>query len=69
MASENLSADKVKIVQVYENHQPVKALKDVQFSEQAGDLTGIGEIITDNLSVAERIVGPLKYLFYRNINN
>ena len=35
MASENLSADKVKSVQVYENHQPVKALKDIQFSEQA----------------------------------
>ena len=35
MASENLSADKVKSVQVYENHQPVKALKNVQFSEQA----------------------------------
>lgn len=35
MASENLSADKVKSVQVYENHQPVKVLKNVQFSEQA----------------------------------
>ena len=35
MASENLSADKVKSVQVYENHQPVKALKDIKFSEQA----------------------------------
>ena len=35
MASDNLSADKVKSVQVYENHQPVKALKDIQFSEQA----------------------------------
>ena len=35
MASENLSADKVKSVQVYENHQPVKAMKNVQFSEQA----------------------------------
>ena len=35
MASENLSADKVKSVQVYENHQPVKALKNIQFSEQA----------------------------------
>ena len=35
MASENLSADKVKSVQVFENHQPVKALKNVQFSEQA----------------------------------
>lgn len=35
MASENLSADKVKSVQVYEHHQPVKALKDIQFSEQA----------------------------------
>lgn len=35
MASENLSADKVRKVQVYENHQPVRALKDVKFSEQA----------------------------------
>lgn len=35
MASENLSADQVKSVQVYENHQPIKALKDMQFSEQA----------------------------------
>ena len=35
MASENLSADKVKSVQVYENHQPVKVLKDIKFSEQA----------------------------------
>ena len=34
-ASENLSPDKIKSVQVFENHQPVKALKDVQFSEQA----------------------------------
>ena len=33
--SENLSADKVKNVQVYENHQPVKALKNIEFSEQA----------------------------------
>ena len=35
MASENLSADKVKSVQIYENHQPVKVLKDIKFSEQA----------------------------------
>ena len=35
MASDNLSADKVKSVQVYENHQPVKALKNILFSEQA----------------------------------
>ena len=34
-ASENLSPDKIKSVQVFENHQPVKALKDIQFSEQA----------------------------------
>ena len=34
-ASENLPADKVKSVQVLENHQPVKVLKDIQFSEQA----------------------------------
>ena len=36
---------------------------------QAGDLSGIGEIITDDLSVAERIIGPLRYLFQRNVRN
>ena len=35
MASENLSADKVKEVQVLENHQAIKSLRDVSFSEQA----------------------------------
>jgi len=34
-ASENLSADKVSNVQVMENHQPVKALHGVSFSDQA----------------------------------
>lgn len=34
-ASENLDVGKVKKVQVLENHQPVRALKDVDFSEQA----------------------------------
>lgn len=34
-ASENLQADKVKTVQVVQNHQPVKSLRGVQFSEQA----------------------------------
>jgi hypothetical protein len=34
-ASENLSADKVENVQVLQNHQPVKALKDINFTEQA----------------------------------
>lgn len=34
---------------------------------QSGDLTGIGEIITDDLSVAERLIGPLRYLLHRNI--
>lgn len=33
--SENLQADKVKKVQVMRNHQPVKALKNINFSEQA----------------------------------
>ena len=37
--------------------------------QQTGDLSGIGEIITDDLNVAERIIGPLRYLFYRNIRN
>lgn len=32
-----------------------------------GDLSGIGEIITDDLSVAERLIGPLRYLLHRNI--
>ena len=33
--SENLSADKVKSVQVYENHQQIKMLRGLSFSEQA----------------------------------
>ena len=33
--SRNLTADKVKNVQVYENHQPVKMQRGVTFSEQA----------------------------------
>lgn len=35
LASENLQADRVKNVQVVQNHQPVKSLQGVQFSEQA----------------------------------
>ena len=34
-ASENLSANKVKDVQVLRNHQPIKALRNVKFSDQA----------------------------------
>ena len=35
IANENISADKVKSVEVLQNHQPVKALKGIKFSEQA----------------------------------
>ena len=35
VASNNIDAGKVKKVQVMENHQPVKTLKDVVFSDQA----------------------------------
>lgn len=34
-ASENLSADKIKDVQVLQNHQPIRSLKGVRFSDQA----------------------------------
>ncbi len=34
-ASENIAADKVKKVQVLQNHQPVKMLRDITFSQQA----------------------------------
>lgn len=34
-ASENLNADMIKEVQVLQNHQPIRSLKGVQFSEQA----------------------------------
>ncbi|WP_018357310.1 TonB-dependent receptor [Porphyromonas levii] len=34
-ASENLSADKIQDVQILQNHQPIRSLKGVQFSEQA----------------------------------
>lgn len=35
MANQNISAEKVKSVQVLENHQPVKSLRGVSFSDQA----------------------------------
>ncbi len=35
MANQNISADKVQSVQVLENHQPVKSLRSVTFSDQA----------------------------------
>ena len=49
LASENLSADKVKEVQVLENHQAIKSLRDVSFSEQAAINTGkdIGAEVVD----------------------
>ena len=34
-ASENISADMIKDVQVLQNHQPVRSLKGVRFSDQA----------------------------------
>jgi hypothetical protein len=34
-ASENLSADKVKSVQILQNHQPIKSLSDVEYSDVA----------------------------------
>ena len=34
-ASENLSADMVRSVQVIQNHQPIKTLRGIQFSDQA----------------------------------
>lgn len=34
-ASENIDVDKVKKIQVFERHQPIKALKNTNFSEQA----------------------------------
>ena len=43
-ASENISADKVKSVQVYERHQPVKLLRDVSFSDQAA----LNIVLTDD---------------------
>ena len=44
MASRNISADKVKKVQVMENHEPVKLLRDVSFSEQAA----LNLVLTDD---------------------
>lgn len=35
IANKNISADKIQSVQVLKNHQPVKSLHDVQFSDQA----------------------------------
>lgn len=43
-ASDNLSASKVKNVQVLQNHQPVKALKNINFSDQAA----LNIVLTDD---------------------
>lgn len=43
-ASENISADKVKTVQVLENHQPIRMLRDVDFSDQAA----LNIVLTDD---------------------
>ena len=43
-ATENLSAYKVKKVQVYENHQPIKMLQGKSFSEQAA----LNIVLTDD---------------------
>lgn len=44
MASENLSAKKVKNVQVLRNHQPIKALKGINFS----DRTALNRILEED---------------------
>ncbi len=36
LATNNISKDDVAAVEVMENHQPIKALEDIEFSEQAG---------------------------------
>lgn len=43
-ASENLDASKVKKVQVLKHHQPIKALKNVKFSDQAA----LNIVLTDS---------------------
>lgn len=43
-ASENISADKVKTVQVMRNHEPVKMLRDASFSDQAA----LNIVLADN---------------------
>lgn len=45
VASENIDAGKVKKVQVLENHQPVKMLRDVKFSDQAA----LNIVLEDNV--------------------
>lgn len=47
-ASENLSADNVRRVEVYRGHQPVKSLRGVQFSDQAA----LNIVLKDNAKSA-----------------
>lgn len=48
MASENLSANKVAKVEVYQRHQPIKALRGKSFSDQAA----INLVLTDDAKAA-----------------
>lgn len=43
-ASDNIDAGKVKKVQVLERHQPIRALKDTKFSDQAA----LNIVLTDS---------------------
>ena len=44
MASENISASKVKKVQVLQHHQPIKSLRNIQFSDHAA----LNIVLTDD---------------------
>lgn len=39
----NIDVDKVKKIQVFERHQPIKALKNTSFSEQAAQISFLGD--------------------------
>lgn len=71
MANQNISVDKVKSVQVLQNHQPVKSLRGVSFSEQAalnivlkddakdvlGGVVDLGEGYGDKYLYENRLMG------------
>lgn len=44
MASENISASKVNKVQVLQHHQPIKSLRNIQFSDDAA----LNIVLTDD---------------------
>lgn len=64
LAANNISKDDVKSVEVLENHQPVKALDDIEFSDQAAINIKMKEDAKDRWTGIVKAAGGFSPLLY-----